>query len=147
MHVGGCQNYGSFLGLLNTRCRLILRTPKKTIIFDNYPCEGPTSLTLYQTQSHLTPTPDLPYTNLKPLIELHLPWMIKLLHDPIYKCTHSIYYIYYHSCYSYIRSCRISIITVVSGWTAAVAYFCSCAVPPMLETPGIPSAKVAVSIS
>ena len=30
--MGGCQNYGLFLGPLNTRCRIILRTQKGTII-------------------------------------------------------------------------------------------------------------------
>ena len=30
--VGGCQNYGPFLGTLNNRCRTILRTQKGTII-------------------------------------------------------------------------------------------------------------------
>ena len=28
----GCQNYGPLLGPLNTRCRIILRTPKRTIV-------------------------------------------------------------------------------------------------------------------
>ena len=32
VHVGGCQNYGSLLGSLDTRCRIILRTQKGTII-------------------------------------------------------------------------------------------------------------------
>ena len=31
-HVGGCQNYGSFLGTLNNRCRITIGTPKGTII-------------------------------------------------------------------------------------------------------------------
>ena len=31
MHMGGCRNYGLFLGPLNTRCRIILRTQKRTI--------------------------------------------------------------------------------------------------------------------
>ena len=30
--MGGCQNYGPLLGPLNTRCRIILRTQKGTII-------------------------------------------------------------------------------------------------------------------
>ena len=30
--VGGCQNYGPFLGALNTRCRIIIEAPKGTII-------------------------------------------------------------------------------------------------------------------
>ena len=30
--MGGCQNYGPFLGTLNIRCRSILRTQKGTII-------------------------------------------------------------------------------------------------------------------
>ena len=32
LHVGGCQNYGPFLGTLNNRCRIILGTQKRTII-------------------------------------------------------------------------------------------------------------------
>ena len=32
MHMGGCQNCGPLMGLLNTRCRIILRTQKGTII-------------------------------------------------------------------------------------------------------------------
>ena len=31
-HMGSCQNYGPFLGTLNIRCRIILRTQKGTII-------------------------------------------------------------------------------------------------------------------
>ena len=31
-HMGGCQNYGPLLGPLNTRCRIILRTQKGTMI-------------------------------------------------------------------------------------------------------------------
>ena len=31
-HVGGCQNYGPLLNPLDTRCRMILRTPKGTRI-------------------------------------------------------------------------------------------------------------------
>ena len=30
--MGSCQNYGPFLGTLNNRCRIILGTPKETII-------------------------------------------------------------------------------------------------------------------
>ena len=30
--MGGCQNYGPLLGPLNTRCRILLRTQKGTII-------------------------------------------------------------------------------------------------------------------
>ena len=32
-HMGGCQNYGSLLGSLNTRCRNILRNQNGTIVF------------------------------------------------------------------------------------------------------------------
>ena len=32
MHMGGYQNYSPFLGPLNTWCRIILRTQKRTII-------------------------------------------------------------------------------------------------------------------
>ena len=31
-HMGGCQNYGPFLGTLNMRGRIIKGTPKRTII-------------------------------------------------------------------------------------------------------------------
>ena len=31
-YMGGCQNYGPLLGLLKTRCRIILRTQKGTIL-------------------------------------------------------------------------------------------------------------------
>ena len=31
-YLGGCQNYGPFLGTLNIRCRIILGIPKGTII-------------------------------------------------------------------------------------------------------------------
>ena len=31
-HMGGCQNYGPFLGTLNIRCRIITGTQKGTII-------------------------------------------------------------------------------------------------------------------
>ena len=30
--MGSCQNYGPFLGTLNNRCRIIIRTQKGTII-------------------------------------------------------------------------------------------------------------------
>ena len=36
-HVGGCQKYGPLLGPRNTRCRLILRTQKGTIILTATP--------------------------------------------------------------------------------------------------------------
>ena len=35
--MGSCQNYAPFLGTLNIRCRIIIRTQKGTIIFDNHP--------------------------------------------------------------------------------------------------------------
>ena len=31
-HMGSCQNYGPFLGTLNTRCRTKIRTQKGTLI-------------------------------------------------------------------------------------------------------------------
>ena len=31
-HVGGCQNYGPFLGTLNNRCRIIIGAQKGTLI-------------------------------------------------------------------------------------------------------------------
>ena len=30
-HLGSCQNYGPFLGTLNIRCRIIIRTQKGTL--------------------------------------------------------------------------------------------------------------------
>ena len=36
-HMGGCQNYGPFMGTLNIRCRIILSTPKRDPILENYP--------------------------------------------------------------------------------------------------------------
>ena len=30
--MGGCQNYGPFLGILNIRCRIIIGVQKRTII-------------------------------------------------------------------------------------------------------------------
>ena len=31
-YMGGCQNYGPLLGTLNSRCRIIIRTPKGILI-------------------------------------------------------------------------------------------------------------------
>ena len=39
-HLGSCQNYGPFLGTLNIRCRLITRTQKVDLNFDNHPSES-----------------------------------------------------------------------------------------------------------
>ena len=49
-YMGGCQNYGPFLGTLNIRCRTILRTPKGTIILTT--THMPTS-TVHQTSAAL----------------------------------------------------------------------------------------------
>ena len=35
--MGGCPNYGPFLGTLKLRCRIILRDPKRNHNFDNHP--------------------------------------------------------------------------------------------------------------
>ena len=32
LHMGGCRNYGPFLGTLNIRCRITIGTQKGTII-------------------------------------------------------------------------------------------------------------------
>ena len=41
-YMGGCQNYGPFLGTLNSRCRIIVRTdPKRDPNFDNHPYSIP----------------------------------------------------------------------------------------------------------
>ena len=34
--MGGCQNYGPFLGTLNIKCRSIIRIPKRDHNFDNH---------------------------------------------------------------------------------------------------------------
>ena len=39
--MGSCQNYGPFLGTLNSRCRIILGTQKGTIILKTTHMEGP----------------------------------------------------------------------------------------------------------
>ena len=36
-HMGSCPNYGPFLGTLNIRCRIIIRTQKRTIILTTPP--------------------------------------------------------------------------------------------------------------
>ena len=38
--MGGCQNYGPFLGILNIRGRIIIGTPKRDHNFDNHPYKG-----------------------------------------------------------------------------------------------------------
>ena len=40
--MGGCQNYGPFLGALNIRCRTIIGTQKRGHNFDNHPYESST---------------------------------------------------------------------------------------------------------
>ena len=35
--LGGCQNYGPFLGTLNIRGRIIIGTPKRDHNFDTHP--------------------------------------------------------------------------------------------------------------
>ena len=35
--MGGCQNYGTFLGTLNIRCRIIMGIQKGDHNFDNHP--------------------------------------------------------------------------------------------------------------
>ena len=39
--MGGFQNYGPFLGILNIRCRIIVGTPKRDHNFDNHLYSGP----------------------------------------------------------------------------------------------------------
>ena len=41
MNMGSCQNYGPFLGTLNIRCRIIIRTQKGTIILTTTHMPGP----------------------------------------------------------------------------------------------------------
>ena len=38
--MGGCQNYGPFLGTLNNRCRNYKRDPKRDHNFDSHPYRG-----------------------------------------------------------------------------------------------------------
>ena len=45
LHMGGCQNYGTFLGTLNNRCRSIIGTQKGTINLDNHPFGGSWAVT------------------------------------------------------------------------------------------------------
>ena len=41
LHImGGCQNYGPFLGALHIRCRTIMGNPKRDHNFDNHPYGG-----------------------------------------------------------------------------------------------------------
>ena len=35
--MGSCQNYGPFLGTLNIRCRIVIRTQKRDHNFDKHP--------------------------------------------------------------------------------------------------------------
>ena len=37
LHMGGCQNYGPFLGTQIIRCRMIIRIQKRDHNFDNHP--------------------------------------------------------------------------------------------------------------
>ena len=43
--MGGCQNYGPFLGALNIRCRIKIGIQKRDYIFDNHPHVPQSSLT------------------------------------------------------------------------------------------------------
>ena len=62
-YVGGCQNYGLFLGTLNIRCRIIIGTQKKTIILTTTHvddvCVGSSSELLGHCFTHaLNPKPE-----------------------------------------------------------------------------------------
>ena len=37
VYMGGCQNNGPFLGILNIRCRIKIGYPKRDHNFDNHP--------------------------------------------------------------------------------------------------------------
>ena len=37
LHMGGCQNYGPFLGTLNIRVPYYIKDPKRDHNFDNHP--------------------------------------------------------------------------------------------------------------
>ena len=52
MYMGGYQNYGPLLGPLNTRCRIILRTPQRDHSFDNHPHEDPSLLDWLALRDH-----------------------------------------------------------------------------------------------
>ena len=39
-YMGGCQNYGPFLGTLNTTCRIIIGIQKRDHNTDNHPYIG-----------------------------------------------------------------------------------------------------------
>ena len=55
LHLGGCQNYGPFLGTLNNRCRTILRDPKRDDNFDNHPPSSLANLTLQHFSAGVSP--------------------------------------------------------------------------------------------
>ena len=50
-YMGSCQNHGPFLGTLNSRCRIILRTQKGTIILTT------THMLPYGHEEELDPKP------------------------------------------------------------------------------------------
>ena len=51
-HMGGCQNYGPFLGTLNNRCRIIIGTQRGTLILTTTHIQKP-----FQTVSSLSLKP------------------------------------------------------------------------------------------
>ena len=79
-NVGGCQNYGPFLGSLNIRCRIRIGTQKGTII-----------LTTTHVESH----------NFSKFVE-----KLRSSREALVACTHT--HTCMHDCthtYGYIRSC------------------------------------------
>ena len=76
--MGGCQNYGSLLGPLNTRCRVILRTQKGTMIL---------STTHINRQIYMHMTSLYAYIDLHTYIEIHIRLSrLLLFHDHCYYC-------------------------------------------------------------
>ena len=59
IHVGGCQNYGPFLGTLNSRCRIIIGNPKGTIILTTThvvsKCHGPSKKAQFMQMTSESP--------------------------------------------------------------------------------------------
>ena len=59
--MGSCQNYGPFLGTLNNRCRIILRTQKGTIILTTTHTWFRARGTLYYNHEKEPPPLGVPY--------------------------------------------------------------------------------------
>ena len=54
LHMGGCQNYGPFLGTLNIRCRIRIGIQKGTIILTTTHMSARSRLIVSQPQTFIT---------------------------------------------------------------------------------------------